>query len=320
MGKQDEYQFAYLDDDRRFADQINGALFHGDQIVKPEELEQEDGQTVIPEEKDRKGRTSRTIVDKKRLWKGRKLHILVIENQNYVDYHMVLRTMLSESSEYNRQWRQKKRAHEAKHDLKKRDEYLSRMRAEEKFTPVITVVVYFGREHPWDGAKCLYDLLDIDEGLKKYVTNYKLNLYDCQEHDTFDEYQTGLRQVFEMARYAGDKEKLREIMENDREVYSRIDSETKDMIEAVVNIKIPETFQVREEGEERYDMCKAFEDMRLEGYEEGMEKGIIKGIQALIQTCKELGASRATIIEKCMEKFELTGEKAEAYMKEYYAG
>lgn len=75
-------------------------------------------------------------------------------------------------------------------------------------------------------------------------------------------------------------------------------------------------------------MCKAFEDMRLEGYEEGMEKGIekgmekgiIKGIQALIQTCKELGASRATIIEKCMEKFELTGEKAEAYMKEYYAG
>ena len=87
-----------------------------------------------------------------------------------------------------------------------------------------------------------------------------------------------------------------------------------------MNIKIPETFQVREEGEERYDMCKAFEDMRLEGYEEGMEKGIIKGIQALIQTCKELGASRATIIEKCMEKFELTGEKAEAYMKEYYAG
>lgn len=37
MGKKDEYQFD-LDDDKRFADQINGALFNGRQIVKPEEL------------------------------------------------------------------------------------------------------------------------------------------------------------------------------------------------------------------------------------------------------------------------------------------
>lgn len=29
MGRSDEYQFDYLDDNNRFADQINGALFHG---------------------------------------------------------------------------------------------------------------------------------------------------------------------------------------------------------------------------------------------------------------------------------------------------
>ncbi len=84
----------------------------------------------------------------------------------------------------------------------------------------------------------------------------------------------------------------------------------------LANVKIPDAFKIEEEGEERYDMCKAFEDMRLEGFEEGMEKGI----RALIQTCKELGASRETIMEKCMEKFELTGEKAEAYVKEFYVG
>lgn len=336
MGKQDAYQFDYLDDNRRFADQINGALFHGEQVVKPEELEQEEAQTITSERKRKRKTTVRTIVDKKRLWKGRKLHILVIENQNYVDYHMVLRNMLSESTEYNWQWRQKKRAHEELHDLKEKDEYLSRMKAGERFTPVITVVVYFGTEHPWDGARCLYDLLDIDEELKEYVTNYRLNLYDCQEHDTFEEYQTGLRQVFETVRYAKDKEKLQQIMEENREAYSRIDSETKEMLEVIANVKIPEEFKMIEEGEERYNMCKAFEDMRQEGYEEGMEKGIekgmekgieagiekgiIKGIQALIQTCKELGASRETIMEKCMEKFELTGERAEAYMQEYYTG
>ena len=39
MGKLDEYHFDYLDDNSRFADQINGALFRGRQIVRQEELE-----------------------------------------------------------------------------------------------------------------------------------------------------------------------------------------------------------------------------------------------------------------------------------------
>lgn len=60
-------------------------------------------------------------------------------------------------------------------------------------------------------------------------------------------------------------------------------------------------------------MCKAFEDMRLEGYEEG----IAKGICALIGACKEFGASREEITHKCMENFELTREKAEEYMEKY---
>ena len=74
------------------------------------------------------------------------------------------------------------------------------MKKGEKFAPIITLVVYFGTDGAWDGAKCLYDLLDIDEDLKEYVTNYRLNLYDCHEHDTFEEYKTGLRQVFEIVR------------------------------------------------------------------------------------------------------------------------
>ncbi len=70
------------------------------------------------------------------------------------------------------------------------------MKKGEKFAPIITLVVYFGTDSPWDGARCLYDLLEIDDELKEYVTNYRLNLYDCQEHDSFEEYRTGLRQVF----------------------------------------------------------------------------------------------------------------------------
>lgn len=95
MGKKDEYQFDYLDDDRRFADQINGALFHGRQIVRPENLEPEETQMVISGIGNGEGNI-KTIVDKVRIWRGKKLHILAVENQNYVDYRMVLRNMLSE--------------------------------------------------------------------------------------------------------------------------------------------------------------------------------------------------------------------------------
>ena len=275
MGKKDDYQFEYLDDDRRFADQINGALFSGEQVVKPEELEPGDTQAVSVGNIKANGRKRngniRTAVDKIRIWKGRKLHILVVENQNYVDYQMVLRNMLSESIGYRKQWKQKKRVHMEDKDLKEGDEYLSGMEPEEKFTPIITLVVYFGIGHKWNGARCLYDMLDIDDKLKKYVTNYRLNLYDCQEHDTFNEYQTGLRQVFETARYAKDKEKLKEIMDENREAYSNIDSDTKDMLEVVANVKIPEKFKTIEDGKEKYDMCKAFEDMRQEGISQGIE-------------------------------------------------
>ena len=92
------------------------------------------------------------------------------------------------------QWKQKKALHNNAKDLKiGTDVFFSGMTKEEKFIPVITLVVYCGIDHPWDGARCLYDLLDIDDEMKAFISNYRLNLYDCHEHDTFDEYHTGLR-------------------------------------------------------------------------------------------------------------------------------
>lgn len=118
--------------------------------------------------------------------------------------------------------------------------------------------------------------------MKDFVTNYKLNLYDCHEHDTFDEYHTGLRQLFEVVRYSQDKEKLKEIVEKNREAYSRIDSETRDLLEVVAKVRIKEEYEVMENEEKKYDMCKAFVDMKLEGVMEGQINYLIKPV------CKKL--------------------------------
>ena len=100
---------------------------------------------------------------------------------------------------------------------------------------------------------------------------YKLNLYDCHEHDTFDEYHTGMRQLFEVVRYGRDKEKLQQIMEQNKETYSRLDQDTRELLEVVAKIRIKEEEEVMENGEKKYDMCKAFVDMKLEGIEEGRQ-------------------------------------------------
>lgn len=168
MGKSDEYQYDYLDDNDRFADQINGALFHGRQIVRPEELEPADAQAVYQGKEAGNRGNFKTVADKVRMWQGKLLHVLAVENQSHVDYHMVL------------------------------------------------------------------------------------------------------RQLFEVVRYGRDKESLRKILEENKEAYGRIDSDTKEMLEVVGKVRIGEEYGVMENGERRYDMCKAFLDMKLEGIEEGI--------------------------------------------------
>lgn len=72
-------------------------------------------------------------------------------------------------------------------------------------------------------------------------------------------------------------------MEENHEAYGKIDGDTKDILEVLANVNIPEKFKKIEEGEERYEMCKAFGYMRQEGYDDGKQGGIQERIRILIQ-------------------------------------
>ena len=101
--------------------------------------------------------------------------------------------------------------------------------------------------------------------MKEFVSNYRLNLYDCHEHNTFDEYHTELRPLFETVRYSKDKEQLKRVIDENREIYNNIDRDTREMLAVVANVRIPEECKVMKDGKERFEMCKAFEYYRLEG-------------------------------------------------------
>ena len=62
------------------------------------------------------------------------------------------------------------------------DEFLSKLSKGTRLTPIFTIVLYVA-EKEWDGPKSMYDMLELDERLKKYVPDYPLNLIDmghCQ--------------------------------------------------------------------------------------------------------------------------------------------
>lgn len=80
---------------------MNGALFRGEQVVKACDLEPVDAQLVYLGKESGERKNVKAIVDKVRMWKGSLVHILIVEHQAHVDYHMVLRNML-ESDWLNR--------------------------------------------------------------------------------------------------------------------------------------------------------------------------------------------------------------------------
>ena len=100
MGTKDLWQSDYFDDKKRFADMINGAFFHGEQVINADELEEAEPKLVHHGKNDQ---TVSTIRDKVYRWKGQRISIFVLENQSYVDYRMVFRVMLEETVSYMKQ-------------------------------------------------------------------------------------------------------------------------------------------------------------------------------------------------------------------------
>ena len=120
------------------------------------------------------------------MWKGVHIGILGLENQSLVDYGMVFRNMKTEAISYSKQWIEKEKEYRRTGQLGEKEEFgWSDLAREVRFIPIIMIVIYLGTDKAWDGARCLYDMLQIHKELEPFVTNYKLNLFDYHEYEDF---------------------------------------------------------------------------------------------------------------------------------------
>lgn len=330
MGKIDIYESDYLENSEIFADLVNGVLYGGEQVVKPQELGEQDGElrSIL-------GRNvKKTIRDKVKLWNGMALTVFSVESQTRVDYRMVVRAMLAESMGYDKQCKKFKekleRERKEKPNSKKKaakltqDEFLSGMRKSDRFTPIITIVVYYGKEKPWDGAKELHELLDIGRNEKKilpFVSNYRLNLFDYHDYENFGQFRSELQYVFEFLRYSGEKDQMKKKLAEHKKQYDKMSCQAKILLTKLTNIKEISGVKPEEFAKGEFSMCKAFEDMKEEGRIEGIKEGIKKGerkarkereksIRSLLRVIKQFNGSKEQGINILIEEHQLSRKAA----------
>lgn len=303
MGRKDLWQSDYFDKNERFADIFNGALFDGAEVILPNDLMDADGEIVSITETEA-GR--KVICDKVKRWHGGYLSVLTLENQSYVDYRMVFRVMKEEALGYEKQWKDKKYAYQLQKERLDGHEFLSGIKRDDKFIPIITLVLYLGNDTKWDGAESLHEMLDMKEALKPYVSEYKINLFDYHRYNDFSTFGPENRLLFELLSASDDEDKMAEALIRNRDLCNRMDRDSINAIIGVAGIDI-DVKELKKYEDERgmYSMCKAFEDHRKRGYNEGKAEGYTSGKAAVIENMlrHNMADELITTLADCTQEF-----------------
>ena len=283
MGTKDSKAKEYLSDNTRFSEICNYVLFDGEKVIKPEDLKECDTTEVL----------SVFGIDKKQIVKQKwrdllkrvsvkhtgQMYVILIgaEAQTDIHYAMPVKTMIYDALNYGEQVNEAKKRHRKNKDYRSSDEFLSGFTLDDKLTPVITITLYLGTTQ-WDGPRSLAEMMpQMDERILPFINDYRINLLNPLEITDFSKFETGLRPLFELLKNASDEEKLNELITKD-DTFTRVDVETVAAINLFVGTDIK-----YDEKEEVVNMCKAWDDHKKLGIQEGMKQGIQQGMKQGMQ-------------------------------------
>ncbi len=155
MGEKDITEKTLEDYADVFADIVNVLLFDGEQRVLPEDLVDTSARSQFKADDGVLHEQERDVVKR---WKHGKIVIalLGLENQTRPDENMPLRVFSYEGASYKSQLLDGEENH---------------------FYPVITLVLYFGKQR-WEKARSLYEKLEVPEELRPYVNDFSINVFE----------------------------------------------------------------------------------------------------------------------------------------------
>ena len=309
----------YWNDNARFADFFNAVLFQGENVIDPKDLEDVDTEesSVLEHRQYAESVTAARDsikIQKKSTKHGVELVMLGLENQEHVHYGMPLRVMGYDYGTYRKQYESNAVKYTKTKDLTE-DEFLSRMKKSDRFTPVITIVIYYG-EKAWDAAVCLHDMLDIPDQMKLFVNDYKMLLVEVRKNN-LKLHNIDNRDLFNLLDIFLNNNESRVKRREQALHYAKENQVNKTVVMTVAstaNCQLDYEELNRNGGKNMYSVFQ-------ETWNEGREKGLFVGkIQGMIEMGQESGISEVEILELLEKKLNISEEQAKEYMNRYKEG
>ena len=173
-----------------------------------------------------------------------------------------------------------------------------------------------------DGGLDLYGLLDftdLPDALKNKVQNYSVNLIEIRKlsDEQLSELKTDLKQVLSFIKCSENKDALYRLIKSDA-AYQTIDQEAFQVMSNYTHAdQLIKQTEEHEEGE-RYNMCKAIDDLiedgRMEGRMEGERMGRTAARVELIEKMLGKGKSAEDIGDLCDLELEEVQQVAEGML------
>ena len=258
----------FLENNAYFVDFFNAYFFDGEKVLEAmncEELDSEMNDANMELEKH---------VDVIRKYNdGNFYSAFIIENQSYVDMSMVVRAAVYEFVAYDRLLKKSKKN-----------------RIKEKL-PMVHILVFYTGEKPWNAARQLSQLVDVDERFESYFHDYQMNLIEITGNTSYNFNEEDVYNLFYICRSIYDQS----IYEGKSNSFGFVKSSVLKVVKTLTDVEWLNLEELEEK--EEIEMCEAekrwlevkSKEWETEGIKKGIEQGIERGIEQGIEQGVELG-------------------------------
>ena len=248
----------FLENNAYFVDFFNAYFFDGKRVLKPEncmELDSEMNDSNMDLEKH---------VDVIRKYNDGNLYsAFIIENQSYVDMSMVVRAAAYEFVAYDRMLKKSKKN-----------------KSKEKL-PMVHILVFYTGERPWNAARQLSELVEVDERFESYFHDYKMNLIEITGNTSYNFNEEDVYNLFYICRSIYDQS----IYEEKSNSFGLVKSSVLKVVKTLTDVEWLDLEELEEK--EDIEMCEAekrwlevkSKEWEAEGIRKGIEQGIEQGVE-----------------------------------------
>lgn len=270
----DKIMKEFLENNAYFVDFFNAYFFDGERVLKPEncmELDSKMNDSNMDLEKH---------VDVIRKYNDGNIYsAFIIENQSYVDMSMVVRAAAYEYVAYERMLKKSKKN-----------------KSKEKI-PMVHILVFYTGERPWNAARQLSELVEVDERFESYFHDYKMNLIEITGNTSYNFNEEDVYNLFYICRSIYDQS----IYEGTSNHFGLVKSSVLKVVKTLTDVEWLDLEELEEK--EEIEMCEAekrwlevkSKEWEAEGIKKGIEQGSENNRKEMYQTMVDKGFSIGTM-------------------------